>query len=273
MPLVPHPDRTTPETILSFGLYGSGKTEDWISVADQYRVYGNEGQFSVLSTEYERVLSSMEGRKGWRDNITLYEVDDFKSLVLASEQILEKTLARNAERGVSPLDSDDWIVVDVIGPPLRWARDVWFTKSGRAGSYREFQEEGGTSGEVQASDWQQMDTIYLSWFNPSVARFPANRFLVSQAEGIPTGQWAPKETSTVKRVFGRQGSKAVGHKELGALAHTVIYKDNPATGVYEFTNIKDKPNREKVAHQPVMDPALGGFTVSYLMGIAGWSVQ
>lgn len=267
--LVPHPDRTTPEGILSFGAYGSGKTEDWACIADAYRKYGNDGHFWVLSTEYERVLASMEGRAGWRDNIHIFEVHDFDSLMGQSEVIQAKVSEKIGM--TTPIDSDEWIVVDTVGPCQRWARDLYFAQS-RGMTYREFQEKGGTSDEVQAPEWQQMESIYLSWFNPYVMRFPGHRFVTAQVDGIGEGKWAPKANSTVGRVFSRLGMKPVGYKDLGAQLHTVLYKQNPSVGDYEISTVKDKPGREMLSHQKVMPPEFGGFVMTYLIGNAGWVV-
>ena len=271
MPLIPPEDRTTPEAILDFGLYGSGKTEDWACIADAYRHYGNTGHFHVLSTEYERVMASMEGRVGWRDNVTIYEVEDWPTLGAATREINDKVKGRLEETGTLPLDNQDFLVIDTAGPALRWSRDFYFLKT-RGTTYREFQETGAASTEIAANEWQQMESLYLEWFNPLVMRFPGHKFITAQADSFGEGKWAPKDGSTIKRVFGRVAQKAVGYKELAAQVHTVIYKTNPTVGTYEITNIKDRPTREKVSYAAVLDPGepLFGFVMSYLVPIAGW---
>ena len=145
-------------------------------------------------------------------------------------------------------------------------------------SFRDFQAEGGQSTEIQSHEWMQMEREYLSWFNPTVLRFPGHRFVCAQADPIPAAtdekgrpnKWAPKETSTIKRVFGR-GHKAAGYKELGAQMHTVLYKTNPSTGIYEVSTVKDRSGRQPLAHEPVAGPPFG-FVKTYLQDVAGWGI-
>lgn len=272
MPLVPSPDRTTPEAILTFGAYGSGKTEDWACIADAYRKHGNTGQFYVLSTEFERVLASMEGRVGWRENVHIFEASDWPSLLVATQTISEKVAAKIAEQDIAPIDNDDWIVLDVAGPPLRWSRDFYFTQS-KGFDYRAFQDEGGQSSEVRADEWGKMESIYLNWFNPNFMRFPGHRFICAQSKAVDVGSWAPKANSTRGKLFSRLGQEPVGYKELGAQTHTVLFKQNPSADDFTISTVKDKPNRENLSHTPVLSREYGGFVVTYLQAVAGWTVQ
>lgn len=275
MPLLPPSDRTTPEAILVMAQYGGGKTEDWATIATAYREYGNTGHFHVLSTEYERVLASMQGRKGWQDNTTIYDVHDWPSLLSASHTIDEKARGSLDEKGIARLDSQDFLVVDVIGNPHYWARDKYMDdKHGK--TYEAFQDAGGSSSEVQSHEWRQMDRIYLGeWYNPIVTRFPGHVFLCAQSKPFAEGAWAPKPGSTVKEVFGRIRQQPVGHNELARLVHTVIYQVNSEKGIYKFTILKDKYGREQVEAQtiaPLGDNGSLGFVVSYLMSVGGWEV-
>ena len=72
MPLVPPATALTPEGILSMGVFGTGKTEDHLSIGEVYRLTKTDGHFHILSTEFERVLASLEGPPDWQANTTLY---------------------------------------------------------------------------------------------------------------------------------------------------------------------------------------------------------
>ena len=278
MPLVPPSSALTPEGILNYGLFGSGKTEDHLTIGEVYRLTDTPGRFHIISTEYERVLASLEGHSAWQANTELYEVEDWPTLAAASDIILKVTKDKCEAEGLTPMQNMDWVVLDVAGPTLKWSRDYWMQENKNVESFRDFQADGGQSTDIQSHEWMQMERLYLTWFNTTILRFPGHRFVCAQADPIPPAtdaqgrpnKWAPKETSTVKRVFGR-GHKAVGYKELGAQMHTVLYKDNPTTGAYEISTVKDRSGRDYLAHEPVAALPLG-FVKTYLQDVAKWSL-
>lgn len=257
--LVPPANMQTREAILNFGVFGSGKSMGWSTIADVYRLTSTPGHFHVLSTEWERALQIAESNDNFYENASIYEVENFETLLEASRKVREAA------------GRDDWIVVDSIGAAQTWARDEWF-QGNRAGmGWRDFLASGGAGKDVGAAGWITMSERYKSWINPYVVRFPGHKYACAQADPVSTeGVWADK--GAIKNLFGRIGMKPVGDKELSYVFRSVLLATNPAKDDYCLTTVKDSPGRtyltgEKIAAFPF------GFAMTYLLGPAGWRLE
>lgn len=258
MPLVPPPNMNTREAVLSFGVFGSGKSIGWATLAEMYRLTKTTGHFHVISTEWERALQVAESYENFDENATIHEVSDFTQLMEVSEQI-RKAGTR-----------DDWIIVDSIGAAQTWVRDEWFQANRKGVGYREFLGSGGAAKDVGAAGWIQMSERYKSWVNPYVVRFPGHKYACAQAEPVNTeGAWADK--GAIKSLFGRVGMKPTAEKETSYIFRSVLLASNPAKGDYELTTVKDSPGRDYLTNEKIA-PLPFGFVKTFLMDCAGWSI-
>lgn len=263
--LKPPAKQLTGEAILSFGMYGSGKSEDWASIGEMYRQTETPGHFHILSTEYGRAFQVAEGFEDFASNSTIYETEDYDSLVDASRQAYEASKKEYLVHG----ERRDWIVVDSIGNALKWARDVWFEKS-QGINYRDWQGTGGKVTDVGPSGWIQMDSLYKTWFNQNILRFPGHVYACAQADSVNLeGSWA--DPKVVRDMYGRAGMKPLGDKELGFSFSSVLMKANPSQGEYILTTVKDRKGREYLTRE-VIAPLPLGFTMTYLVNVAGWTL-
>ncbi len=251
------------EAILTFGVYGSGKSEGWAAIGETYRMTDTPGHFHVLSTEWERALQIAEGcQTDFYANSTIHEVTDYESLMAASEAIRKV----NAESD-NPLG--DWIIIDSIGTTLQWTRDVWFQNEMKM-TFREFMGSGKKLTEVGPAGWIQMDTMYKDWILPHVLRFPGHSYACAQADTVNMeGAWADK--GAIKDLFGRIGLKPVGEKNNPYLFGSILLTLNPSKGEYCLTTVKDRKGREYLTREPLAMLPLG-FAQTYLVGVAGWSL-
>lgn len=256
--LVPPSNMQTREAVLLYGLYGSGKSLGWATLADMYRLTKTPGHFHIISTEWERALQIAESYENFYENCTIHEVEDFATLMEASVKV--------RDLGVR----DDWLVIDSIGNAQTWTRDEYFNANMAGKSYREFLGSGGAAKDVGAAGWIQMDNRYKSWINPFVVRFPGHKFACAQADPVNTeGAWADK--GAIRNLFGRIGMKPVGQKELSYVFRSVLLASNPAKGDYELTTVKDSPGREYLTNEKIA-PLPFGFVKTFLMDCAGWSI-
>lgn len=265
MPLTPPPNMRTREAILSFGPFGTGKSLGWATIADCYRRTNTLGHFHVLSTEWERAAQIAEAYPDFETNATIYECDDYGSLLEAAQKV--RVLGT----------TDDWVVVDSIGNAQTWARDRWFNEN-MSKDYSDFRADGGEASEIGPAGWMQMDRYYKTFVNPNIVRFPGHKYAVAQADAVTPetddrgrrNKWADR--GVVKEVFGRGGLKPVGNKELAYIFRSVLLAKSPAAGDYELTTVKDSPGRSYLDHVKVA-PLPMGFVHTFLMEVAGWTIN
>lgn len=254
MPLHPSETARTKERILLIGPYGGGKSHAWAKLREWYALTDTPGHFHILSTEYEMADRTAEGFTDFDTNATIYETTDYPSLLAASEAI---------ERVAAP---EDWLVVDSIGNPHQWSRDVWFHRE-MGMSYKEFLATGKKMAEVPSHGWGEMTGLYKDWLDPYVIRFKGHKLATAQAATVNTqGSWA--DSPAIQKMYGRVGVKPEGHKELGYVFHTVLFATQRGRDDWRLTTIDD-PSRTHLADEPCVPD----FVSSYLINVAGWSVD
>lgn len=250
--LTPPPNARTKERVLCIGSYGSGKSHSWATLRNWYALSNTPGHFHIVSTEHEMADRTAEAYPNFDENATIYEVTDYHSLMAASQKIA----------GIA--STEDWLVIDSIGNPHEYARNVWFQRE-MGMSYRDFVSSGKRMKEVPPHGWSEMTGLYKDWINPYVIRFVGHKLACAQAVTVNTqGSWA--DSPAVQKMYGRVGVKPEGHKELGYAFHSVLFMSQRGTGDWRMTTVDD-PSREHLVDEPVVD-----FVVSYLQRVAGWEL-
>lgn len=247
-----------PESFMIFGKTGTGKSTIWDSIAATYRRTETPGRFYVISTEPERAFVTVENHPDWEDNITILEpAPNYAGLIASSE------IALSAGK------REDWIIVDSAPACLEWVRDAWFERPENFGKgWRSFQAEGHNIKEVAAHQWQNMNAVYRDWVNRYVFNFPGNRMLIEQADSIPEGPWGNPYRDT----YGHIGYRPMGFKLDDYYVHTNLFASRTRTGEYTLKTIKDRVGRPYMDELPMAALEMGGFALTYLQGIAGWTV-
>lgn len=242
-----------------FGALGSWKSSIWASYAEAYRQTGTPGVFYVISTEGERAAVANEAYPAWRSNVNITEVDDWSTLLTASDTI--KTLGT----------ADDWIVIDTIGFINQWCRDEWFEENWEK-DWVGVKIQGNIQKSVQevgSHNWTRMNSIYETWLRDTCFNFKGHRFAVCQSKDL-SEQW-DKPSGFARRTFGHVGEKPSGNLVDYQLFHSFLHVGlNRRENVASITTIKDRSGREYQNEQEIADLAVGGASLSYLQGVAGW---
>lgn len=260
MPLIPPAHIKTKEAWYAYGPIAAGKSTIWDSVAKAYRENGNEGRFHVISTEPERAYVTVERHVDWSDNVSIYEPERTYEGLLATCKAVHAVATK-----------DDWIVLDSIGACQEWVRNSWFERPENFGkSWRDFQAGGGNVKEVQSHSWISMSETYKQWMIEYVLGFPGHRMAVAQSQPVAEGVW---DQGHVRDTYGHIGFKPVGYKFDDYYFHSLWFANRTRDNKLTLKTVKDKPGRRWLDGESIADLDVGGFVLSYLQVIAGWTVE
>jgi hypothetical protein len=247
-----------PERILAYGLYGSGKTHSWATIAKFYRLTETSGTFYVISCEHDTVARLRDGYPpsdtdpGFDANVVFEDVHNWGELVALTDKYLPQVTA------------DDWLVIEGVDKPWTYIQSLWHQTKGTIEDSADpfaLQE----AGEV---DWVRVNAVYRNWLVP-ILRSSGNLFACAPQEAVrvPTGK--PKEWADSKQVvemFARFGYRPAGQKDLGFQFHTVLLMNNPRHGSYTVTSVDDH------TRTLLEDAPIGDFVLNYLVPVAGWEL-
>ena len=249
-----------PERILALGLYGSGKTNNWATVARWYRDTDTPGHFYVLDTD-NTTLRTLHGFPGWEQNVTRVDVAEWSDLTSETQKAFENA------------GPQDWLVVDSIDKPWSMVQDHYIEQmfGKEADIFFMEQRKASASGHPLASDygsnWTVINKLYQKWIG-QVIRFPGHVYAATPSQPVaePNQQGKGGDSREIRETFGRYGVRPAGQKALGFQMHTVLLMQSPARDEWKLTSIKDR-SRELLVGAPVVD-----FAMSYLLGVAGWEM-
>jgi hypothetical protein len=259
----PSPNAIVPEHILLFGLYGSGKTNSWVTWAKMQRETGTPGHFYVIGTEWGSMGRQWESDPSMEENCTYIDVDDWYTLTDATDKFLGALAnPENGHRDVFVLEGGDkpWYWVQLLYDKLHGEPAVPVPRD-------PFAMEKGVS-EV-ARDWVKINGVYRSWINP-ILRSHAHVVICTPQDAVrmPNPQ-KPKEwhdSPDIVEQYSRVGFRPSGQKELGHHLHTVLWMRSPGFARWTMTTVDDH-TRQQVDNQPISN-----FAMDYLVKIAGWEL-
>jgi hypothetical protein len=248
-----------PERILAYGLYGSGKTHGWATIASYYRRTDTPGTFYVISCEHGTVDRLRDGYPasdddpGFDSNVTYDDVHNWSELTKLTDMYLA-----NAVDG-------DWLVIEGVDKPWQFIQQLWHQTKGTIGD----QSDPFALQEAGEVDWVKVNAVYRAWIIP-ILQSPAHVYACAPQDAVrvPTGK--PKEWADNKQTveqFARFGYKPAGQKDLGFQFHTVLYMQNPRRGVYTVTSVDDHTRDLLEDHEVNPD-----FVLGYLVPTAHWSL-
>lgn len=249
-----------PERILAMGLWGSGKTHAWVTIAERYRATGTPGHFYVLDTD-NTSARSLESTPGWEANVTRIDVWDWKDLTENTVKFFESAT------------KDDWLIVDSIDKPWSLCQDYFIEMQFGVDATDFFVQAraANVKGHALASDygsnWTVINKLYSKWIGQLI-RFPGHVYVATPVQQINQGDQSGKggDSREVKETFGRYGVRPAGQKNLGFQFHTVLLMQSPSKDEWTVTSVKDR-SRELLIASPLFD-----FPMQYLCGIGGWQV-
>ncbi len=243
------------ERILAFGGAGSGKTHDWLSIANRYAVAAREGRplgrFYVIDSDFT-VERSMEAYPGVEEVVEFRTTPEWGDYTEAIDLFTKK------------VTRFDWLVFDMVSPMWEMAQESYIERIFKKDmdefyvQHREAAKKGGAMDGFK--DWSVINKIYKMGVSNHLLRCQGHLFATAGATPL-SGDLDSKE---MKAIYARFGVKPIGQKHLSHQFHSVLWKQAPKTNEWTLTTIKDR------ARESMLGKAINDFADDYLVGIGGW---
>lgn len=244
----------SPERILLYGIFGTGKTYQVLKTAQWLQASG--AQFYILDTDdsYERSLDEFPGLTNvhikfgynWADYIQWH--DEVK--VLARPWI-------------------DWIVVDRADKA--WAQvQRWFSEEvyGKSLAERTLEARKASAKKKamlvtpnDQADWLTINANYMEWFMGLMYGMRTHVLLVTAVDKLHD-----KDSEELKRIYTSVGANPAGQKIIGHEPHTVMFFWRDQSGGFHVRTLKDRGGRLYFADDPLVS-----LPHQYLMMRAKWT--
>ncbi len=279
------------ERVLSMGITGSGKSYQWLKLAEALLPTG--AKFRVIDTDndiiymlYAKFPHLLPQNGG---NVYVMPAFDWPEYEEGVNWVQQKNITpeRLAILGPeittaykTPVQPKDWVVVDKVNNA--WSTvQRYFTGEvfgANMGEYflqtrKKIQAAGGAGkGGKQASsvsqealdgwkDWSVINKLYEDFINPLVYRVRCHVYMATDVDTLDRTEKDPELIS----LFGELHLKPVGQKKLGGQMHT-IFLLIPGTDRWFVTTVKDRAGRPYFSKVP-----LKSLYMQYLVAKAGWS--
>lgn len=244
------------ERILAFGGAGTGKTHDWLTIADSYAKAAKEGaplgKFYVIDSDFT-VERSMEAYPDVESVVEYAPTPEWEDYIKAIESF-NKKMTRN-----------DWLVIDMASPLWEMAQEYYISRifnKDMDDFYLQFRETAKKGGAMDGfKDWSVINKIYKQNVSNHLLRCQGHLFATAAATPL-SGDLDSKE---MKAIYARFGVKPVGQKHLSHMFHTVLWKQAPKTDNWTLTTIKDR------ARPSLMATQVTDFVEDYLVTVGGWT--
>jgi len=252
------------ERILTMGGMGSGKSYQWLKMAEALIPTG--AKFYVMDTDNAipfmlgtQFLKLMPENGG---NVYVKPAFDWPSYNEALEWSLK--FAKD----------DDWIVCDMVdnawASVQRYFIGEVFDKD--IGQYLlEVRKKAQQSGKPIKSlmreamkgwvDWPVVNKLYEDWILPIVYRAKCHVYMATKAQPV-----TPEDDPSVKLAFGELGVRPTGQKNLGHQCHTCLLMIYGGKDIWSITTAKDRGGRKYFTKTRLIS-----LYDQYLVAKAGWT--
>lgn len=257
MPMQLRPTIQPRERILTFGVAGTGKSNNLLTIArrcpnNTFYVLDNDVSYErLMATDFTdlenvKVYNVLgEGAEGWEEHLSVVrEIKD-------------------------QMTRDDWMVIDSTTPTWSVVQE-WFTEKVFSQDIADYflqvrmaKQEGKDKKKSLGAlegwyDWPVINKEYRKLHN-LILNCPGHIYCTAEMASI-----SDEDDKDVKGLFGPYGVKPAGQKRMGHLFQTVILLSKSRAGKYAMTTVKDR-GRTEMENQEVED-----FGRDYLMRVAGW---
>ena len=268
---------TRRERILVYGSFKTGKTFNWIDIAELYHQTETPGTFYVIDTDFGVSKMLDEGYEHLEESgrLKVYTPLEFAEILDASKEIY-----RSAKKG-------DWIVIDMLNYLWGEAQDYYIRnvfgedpsnyflqmrKEVKAKGNKDARAYGGQEG----TDWGFITKIYNQAEYPLTMKSAANVFSVAEERKIDADRGDSKEK--VKQFKGTGGMAPVGQKGIGHRHDTLLRMTKRANGQRQLTMAGDRGRENSVWEERGskiinIDEPPEAFAKRYLVDVAGWKLE
>ncbi len=279
------------ERILSMGITGSGKSYQWLKMAELllptgaiFRCIDTDNDIMyMMETQFPGLLPENGG------NVYVHPAFDWSeyqhSVKWITHQLTDEQLKSTdkylVEAYNKPIKPIDWVVSDKINNAWKTVQDYFVTSvfGDDPGEYflmirKEIQAglRKTAKGEQPAStiteglegwkDWSVINKLYNDWILPIIFRVKCHVYAATDVDMLD------KKSKDVElmQLFGDLGIKPSGQKSLGGQHHS-IFLLIPGKDRWFITTVKDRAGRPYFKKVPLVS-----FYRQYLVAKAGWSI-
>lgn len=257
------------ERILVMGITGSGKSYQWLKLAQDLKDSG--AKFYVIDTDnditYMLYTQFPECASTNGGNVFVYPAYDWPQYKAAFDAI----------KKANP-KPQDWIVVDKINHAWSTVQRYFIKEvfKDNMGEYflqvrqkMQKAKDAGTAGKKESvategldgwMDWPVINNLYNDWIAPLVYQVQCNVYCTTDAEEIDKKE----RNAEIKQMFGQYGVKPAGQKNLGGQFHS-IFLFLPGSDKWYIKTVKDRAGREYFK-----EAVLFSFYGKYLVAKAKW---
>lgn len=245
------------ERILVYGQEGTGKTRNWMSIAEMFDV-----PFFVLDTD-DAVGRMME--KSELKNVRPYVPDGWKEFDQMVDDVVKETkdYVRNLK---SPIRKEDlpWVVVDFADTTWDMVQNYYTEQVFNQGIdefFLQARKQNRNDKKLQPlegwTDWQVINKIFQTrWNTLTKGGGPFHLYITAKAVDVGGDPILKSLYKDLRKMPG-------GEKRMGGRVHTVLMSMADANGWY-LSSAKD---RER---QLLWQMKSSNFALSYLVKTAGW---
>ena len=280
------------ERILAMGITGSGKSYQWLKMADTlkptgaiFRCLDTDNDITyMLETQFPQLLPANGG------NVLVHPAVDWPEYKVGIDWIQRKSMSQEALKTMDPyvvkdlkkpIADKDWVIVDRVDNAWESVQR-YFTNSVFGEDMGEFflrarkliEQRGGKDkfGKTATSvapeafdgwkDWPVMNKLYFDWMRPIVYSVKCHVYAATWPEKIDRGE----KDAEILTLFGDIGVKPAGQKKLGGQMHT-IFLMIPGEDKWFITTVKDRSGRKYYKKIPLVS-----LYQQYLVAKAGWEL-
>ncbi|GAI87778.1 unnamed protein product [marine sediment metagenome] len=278
------------ERILSMGITGSGKSYQWLKLADillptkaRFRCLDTDNDIPyMLETQFPQLLPRNGG------NVYVHAAIDWPDYKLGVAWLQRKPINKDylelltpdVRKDLSiPIKDQDWVVVDMADNAWDTVQRYFTSEvfGEDLGDYflqmrKLIQQRGGKDrhGKVATSvapeafdgwkDWSVMNKLYYDWIHPIVYQIPCHVYATTRPERIDKAE----KNAEILSLFGGLGVRPAGQKKLGGQMHT-IFLMIPGEEKWFITTAKDRAGRPYFKKTPLVS-----LYMQYLVAKANW---
>ncbi len=277
------------ERILVSGITGSGKSYQWLKMAQRlkkagviFRCLDTDAAIDfMLQTQFTELLPENGG------NVLVHPAYEWPDYKLGMKWLLRKTLKEDERAKLrpviredmkKPLKDGDWSVIDMADLAWETVQRYYVAEifDEDAGDYflaiRKEVQAGTRKGKPGGSpvadgldgwkDWTVINKLYSDWILPIIYQLPTHVYATTKVEKIDRGE---KEAEWLM-LFGEYGVRPAGQKRLGHQMHTDCLMI-PGKDEWFITTFKDRGGRPYFKRVQLVD-----FYLQYLVAKAGWPI-
>lgn len=258
------------ERLLTIGITGSGKSYQWLKLADtllptgaKFRCLDTDNDIPyMLETQFPQLKPENKG------NVFVHSTIDWPDYKSGMKWVQSE-----------PVKPIDWLVVDradaawdtvqryftteVFGEDM----GEYFLRARKAIEGRGGKDRFGKTATSVApeafdgwKDWSVMNKLYNDWMYPIIYRIPCNVYLTARVERLDRAE----KDAELMTLFGDLGVRPAGQKALGHQTHT-IFLLIPGEDKWYVTTIKDRAGRPYFKKTPLVS-----LYTQYLVAKAKW---